>query len=126
MDDASTTLSSSNMVYKTALMRETSIQTTVAIIALFITTLATAIALWECIIRHRGSASPQRQDHGDTSGEYFSRKHRLSCLEYMGWDSPNQKMMQDLMVKSSRRSMRHPHRAHPQVRCVVSCSATFS
>lgn len=77
MDDQSTTLFSSDIVYKATLMPETSIQTTVASIALIITTLATAIALWECLRRHKGVASPRRQDHGDARGEHSSRKHTL-------------------------------------------------
>lgn len=47
------------------------IETVVASSALFITALATAIALWECIRQHKGAAGPATYALEDIASEHF-------------------------------------------------------
>lgn len=50
-----------------------SIQVAVAVTALSITTVATAITLWECIRHYNGVARLQPHDHGNIGGEPFDK-----------------------------------------------------
>lgn len=60
------------------------VETVVASAALFITAVATAIALWECIHHHKGTAAPETYALESTGSERFSQVDLISGLRYLG------------------------------------------